>query len=638
MLASDRKQMHDKAIVPTRRLPCGAETLPAAAGVEFRVWAPQCNSVSVVLEGTTVKQLVRDGEGYYFGVLPEAKHGSLYQYQLNQGDLLPDPVSRFQPMGPHGPSQVIDPDLFQWTDQDWPGVLLRGQVLYEMHIGSFTTEGTWAAATLQLPALKDTGITVIEVMPVADFPGRFGWGYDGVNLFAPTRLYGSPDDFRRFVDRAHALGMGVILDVVYNHLGPDGNYLARYSPHYFTRKHTTDWGEAINFDGEHAGPVREFYLANAGYWISEYHLDGLRLDATQNIYDDSKDHILAEVTRAVRRAAGKRSTIIVAENEPQDVKLTAPLHDGGYGIDALWNDDLHHAAMVALSGHNDAYYTDYLGTPQEFISAAKYGYLYQGQWYKWQKKRRGTSSLHLNPETFVTFIQNHDQIANSARGLRAQYLGAPGVHRALTALVLLGPGTPMLFQGQEFASSAPFLFFADHTAELNVLIREGRREFLAQWRTLRKPEMQSQFADPADAATFERCKLDHSEREKHAGIYALHRDLLKLRREDPVFSAQRPRALDGAVLAPQAFVLRFFSEDHPDRLLIVNLGIDAQLNPSPEPLLAPPANMRWHTLFSTEDPLYGGCGTPALDTNQSWFIPGCAAVALAGRPVKEARK
>ncbi|HUS05760.1 MAG TPA: malto-oligosyltrehalose trehalohydrolase [Bryobacteraceae bacterium] len=630
--------MHDKGISSSRRLPVGAELLPDRAGVEFRVWAPKCRKVSVVLEGTTEKELVPDHQQYYSGVVSEATHGSLYQFRLDHSDLVPDPVSRFQPQGPHGPSQVIDPAMFGWSDEHWRGVRLPGQVLYEMHVGTFTSEGTWNAAARELPALQDTGITVIEMMPVADFPGTFGWGYDGVNLFAPTRLYGTPDDLRAFVDRAHNLGIAVLLDVVYNHLGPDGNYLAKFSPDYFSKRHTTDWGEAINFDGENCGPVREYFIANAGYWIDEFHLDGLRLDATQNIYDDSANHILAEVTRQVRRCAGGRSTILIAENEPQDVKLVAPLESGGYGIDALWNDDLHHSAMVAISGHNDAYYTDYLGRPQEFISAAKYGYLYQGQWYKWQKQRRGTSSLHLKPETFVTFIQNHDQVANSARGLRASYLGAPGVYRTLTTLMLLGPGTPMLFQGQEFASSAPFLYFADHKAELNVLIREGRREFLSQWRSLRNKEMQNYFPDPAEFATFQKCKLDHSERERNAEAYRLHRDLLKLRREDAVFRRQRRQGLDGSVLGDHALLLRFFGEDEPDRLLLLNLGIDLELNPAPEPLLAPPAEMQWKVLLSTEDAAYGGAGLPSFDTEGNWILPGHAAIVLCGEAVPEVRQ
>ena len=435
-------------------------------GVHFRVWASQRCHVEVVLEGgpgqrpgaePRVVALMPEASGYFSGLVAGADAGTLYRYRLDgEATLYPDPASRFQPRGPHGPSQVIDPDSFDWHDSLWPGVPLIGQVIYEMHLGTFTSEGTWEAASRELPELAKVGITVIEIMPIADFPGRFGWGYDGVNLFAPTRLYGTPDDCRRFVDRAHALGLGVILDVVYNHFGPDGNYLMRFSPEYFSARYTTDWGEAINFDDEHAGPVREFFLANAGYWIDEFHFDGLRLDATQNIYDSSSDHILAAVARVVRQAAHGRATLLVAENERQQTHMVRPPAQGGYGLDALWNDDFHHSAMVALTGRNEAYYTDHHGTPQEFISALKWGYLYQGQWYTWQQQRRGTPAFGLQPATFVTFIQNHDQIANSGRGLRCHRLTSPGRSKALTAVMLLGPGTPMLFQGQEFAASSPF--------------------------------------------------------------------------------------------------------------------------------------------------------------------------------------
>ena len=497
-----------------------------------------------------------------------------------------------------------------------------------MHIGTFTPEGTWASAMRELPELAALGITVLEVMPVAEFPGRFGWGYDGVDFFAPTRLYGEPDDFRRFVDRAHALGMGVILDVVYNHVGPDGNYLKQFSEAYFTDRYSTDWGEAINFDGANAGPVREFFLANAGYWIAEFHLDGLRLDATQNIYDQSSEHILAALTRRVRQMAGGRSTIIVAENEPQHVQLVQPQEQGGYGIDALWNDDFHHSAMVALTGQNEAYYSDYLGKPQEFISAVKWGYLYQGQWYTWQKQRRGTPGLGLQPATFVTFLQNHDQVANSARGQRCHVFTSPGCYKALTAVMLLGPGTPMLWQGQEFAASSPFFFFADHQQELAKLVSQGRVEFLSQFQGIATPEMQAYLPDPADPETFERSKLDFSEREQHAEMYQLHRDLLQLRREDAVFRAQRRGGVDGAVLGPEAFVLRFFGENGQDRLLLVNLGLALALSPVPEPLLAPPEGMQWETGWSSEDPQYGGGGTPPLETEEHWQIPGQAAVVL----------
>jgi maltooligosyltrehalose trehalohydrolase len=620
--------------VEARRRSVGAELLGDGA-VHFRVWAPIRRRVAVVVEGGPTVDLEPQTDGYFAGFAP-ASAGTRYRYRLDDDPALyPDPASRFQPDGPHGPSEVVDPTAFDWTDADWGGIGVRGQVIYEMHVGTFTPEGTWAAAVRQLSALKDVGVTVIEVMPVADFPGRFGWGYDGVNLFAPTRLYGRPDDFRTFVDRAHALGLGVILDVVYNHLGPDGNYLKQFADGYFSKGHTTEWGEAINYDGELSGPVREFFTANAAYWIDEFHLDGLRLDATQSIFDDSQRHVLVDVGDACRRAAGKRSVILVNENEPQHVKLIRPVAEGGYGLDMMWNDDFHHAAMVALTGRNEAYYTDYLGSPQEFISAAKYGYLYQGQWYRWQKKRRGSPTFGIPPAAFVTFIQNHDQVANSGRGLRAHALTSPGRYRAITALLLLAPGTPMLFQGQEFAASTPFYFFADHNPELAKLVCKGRAEFLAQFPSVAEPDMLACLPAPADPATFERCKLDPVERERNSLVVDLHRDLLTLRREEPAFRAQRPGGVDGAVLGPEAFVLRFFGDEPggpDDRLLVVNLGRDLHLNPAPEPLLSPPEGRRWQTQWSSEDPKYGAGGTPPVDTaDDNWHVPGQAAVVL--RPV-----
>jgi maltooligosyltrehalose trehalohydrolase len=620
-----------------RQFPVGAEVIPE--GVHFRVWAPKGRRVEVVLEtpepgggprAGRAFALEFEGNGYFSGRVGEAAVGTLYRYRLDGGpQSYPDPASRYQPEGPHGPSQVIDPRAYRWSDGGWRGCGLPGQVLYEMHIGTFTPEGTWAAAERELPELARLGVTVLEVMPVAEFPGRFGWGYDGVDLYAPTRLYGSPDDFRHFVDRAHAASLGVILDVVYNHVGPDANYLKQFADDYFTNRYKNEWGEAINFDGANAGPVREFFAANAAYWVEEFHLDGLRLDATQQIFDQSPEHILAVLGRRVREAARGRATLVVAENEPQHARLVQPPERGGYGLDALWNDDFHHSALVALSGHNPAYYTDYLGTAQELVSAVKWGFLYQGQRYKWQKKRRGAPALDLLPAHFVTFLENHDQVANSGRGLRSRQLTSPGRYRALTALLLLAPGTPMLFQGQEFAASSPFLFFADHNPELARLVFKGRNQFLAQFPSLAQPEGQALLQDPADPTVFESCKLDFGERERHTGAYALHRDLLRLRREDPAFRAQRPRGVDGAVLGEHAFVLRYFVEGGADRLLVVNLGRDLHLAPAPEPLLAPPEGKRWQTLWSSEHPRYGGCGTPPLDTDDNWRIPGEAAVVLA---------
>jgi maltooligosyltrehalose trehalohydrolase len=621
--------------LPRRRLPIGAESL-REGGVHFRVWAPPRTLVEVVLgdesAGHTVS-LAPEGNGYFSGTSLDAGPGTRYRFRLDEDDTLyPDPASRFQPEGPSGPSIVVDPGAFTWTDGEWRGASIRGQVIYEMHVGTFTSARTWAAAMRELRELARLGVTCVEVMPIGEFPGRFGWGYDGVDLFAPSHLYGEPDDLRRFVDQAHGHGLAVILDVVYNHLGPDANYLKRFSPAYFSDRHKTDWGEALNFDGPDSEPVREFFLANARAWIEEFHFDGLRLDATQSIYDDSPEHLLTALAREVREAARGRATIIVAENEPQHTRLVRPIERGGYGLDALWNDDLHHSAVVALTGKNEAYYTDYKGAPQEFISAAKWGCLYQGQRYKWQRGRRGTPALDLPPAAFVNFIENHDQVANSAHGHRLHQLTSPGRYRAMTAYLLLAPGTPMLFQGQEFASSAPFHYFADHQGELGAKVREGRAAFLAQFPSIATPQVMALLPDPTAMETFERCTLDFEERRSHESIYLMHRDLLRLRREDPVLSAQQPRGLDGAVLGPEAFVLRFFGEGGGDRLLVVNLGADLTLNPAPEPLLAPPADALWRILWSSDEVRYGGSGVAPIETRQNWCISGHAAVVLAPQP------
>ena len=615
----------------SRRLPIGAEPTPEG-GVHFRLWAPKARSVEVVFEGDSVPSLRLEAEpdGYFSGSSPDAGAEALYRFRLDGGDALyPDPASRYQPHGPHGPSQVIAPDQFPWTDSAWKGVTPERQVLYELHVGTFTREGTWDAAAAKLPQLVEVGITCLEVMPVADFPGDFGWGYDGVDLFAPTRLYGNPDDFRRFVDRAHALGLGVILDVVYNHLGPDGNYLKVFSDDYFSTRHKTDWGEALNYDGKNSGPVREFFVSNARHWISEYHLDGFRFDATQNIYDDSGEHVLAAITRAARQAAGHRQIYLVAENEPQETCVVRPPERGGFGMNGLWNDDFHHSAMVAMTGHNEAYFSDYFGTPQELISAIKWGYLFQGQRSCHQRKYRGTPAFDLPPTAFVNFIENHDQLANFVQGKRRYWTAASGRLKAITALMLLSPQTPMFFQGQEWGASAPFVYFAHHNPELAKLVRKGRGEFLCQFPSAATPEMKACMPDPADRKTFEMCRLDWSERDRHIRTLQFHKDLLRLRREDPVFSRQERGRVDGAVLGPEAFVLRFFADAGDDRLLLVNLGRDLLLNPSPEPLMAPPFGKKWKVLWSSEHPSYGGCGMPPIDCETGCAIFGQSATVLA---------
>ncbi|WP_046862640.1 malto-oligosyltrehalose trehalohydrolase [Microvirga massiliensis] len=613
-----------------RRYPIGAE--PTENGTSFRVWAPSRDTVAVVLEDGTEHPLDREPTGHFSGVVPNARTGTPYRFRLDTDETLyPDPASRFQPDGPHGPSQVLDSTRYAWRDGNWRGAKLQGQVIYEMHVGTFTPEGTWTAAIDKLPNLKGIGITLIEMMPVNDFPGRFGWGYDGVDLFAPTGRYGSPDDLRAFVDAAHQFGIGVILDVVYNHFGPDGNYLAQFTPDYFTDRYENEWGAAINFDGPNAEGVREFFISNARYWIDEFHFDGLRLDATQSIHDSSQKHIITELTRAAREAASGREIIVIGENEPQLTDLVRPSEKGGYGLDALWNDDFHHSAMVALTGRRQAYYTDHAGAPQEFISSAKYGYLFQGQIYSWQGKRRGTPGLDIPPAHFVNFVQNHDQIANSGRGRRFHQRTSPGRARAMTALMLLLPGTPMLFQGQEFWASTPFLYFADHKPELGRLVRKGREEFLSQFPNIASEEMSEHLADPRSPETFESCRLDWAEFDRNVEAVALHRDLLKLRRDHSAFARQRPGALDGAVLGSEAFVLRFFGDAGDDRLLLVNLGLDLDLRSIPDPLVAPPEDRLWYVLWSSEHPSYGGSGTPPIETESGWHLPGHAAVVMAAQ-------
>ncbi|MBA2305670.1 MAG: malto-oligosyltrehalose trehalohydrolase [Acidobacteria bacterium] len=610
-----------------RRLPCGVE-VQRGGGVHVRVWAPACRRVEVVDPGPDSSRwtLDRDAEGYHAGFIKALAAGARYWFALDGDRLRPDPCSRFQPEGPHGPSEVVDPDAFAWTDSTWTGVSPRGQVLYEMHVGTFTPDGTWRAAREQLPALADLGLTIIEMMPVAECPGRFGWGYDGVDLYAPMHQYGGPDDLRGFVDAAHALGLGVILDVVYNHLGPDGNYLAEFSPDYFTDKYRNDWGRAINFEGPQA--ARELFVANAGYWIDEFHFDGLRLDATQDIKDASPEHVIRAIATRARQAAGDRTIYIVGENEPQDSVLLKPQADGGHGLDALWNDDFHHCALVAMTGRREAYYQGYKGSVQELISCSKYGFLYQGQYYAWQKQRRGTPTLDLAASSFVTYLENHDQVANSAFGTRLHHLVSPGRCRALTALLLLGPATPMLFQGQEFHASSPFRYFADHKEELHQPIRAGRRAFLAQFESLKDPEVVRRLPAPDDPVNFERSKLDPAERASHTEAMALHRDLIALRRTDPVISGGVGR-IDGAVLAPGALVLRLFGGARGDRLLIINLGCDLDLTPAPEPLLAPGADDNWQVLWSSESVRYGGQGTAPVNPDREWHLQGEAAVLLA---------
>jgi len=619
-----------------RRYPIGAE-LVGENQTHFRVWAPKARELDVVLEdaadGTPTSCALTAEPGGYFSGAASAGAGARYRFQVNRAEIsYPDPASRFQPDGPHGSSCIVDPTKFPWSDAEWPGLKLKGQVIYEMHIGTFTRDGTWRTAAEQLPELALIGITAIEMMPIAEFPGRFGWGYDGVDLFAPSHLYGTPDDLRAFIDHAHSLGIGVILDVVYNHFGPDGNYLGIFSDDYLIRGKGHEWGDVINFDGPNSGPVREFFITNGRYWIEEFHFDGFRFDATHAIGDNSEEYIIGAVSRAARKAAGARPIILIAENDLQEARMTRPQDKRGDGLDAMWNDDFHHSAIAALTGRNVGYFSDYSGNPQEFISAAKYGFLYQGQARSWRKILRGTPTFGIPADAFVCFIENHDQIANTGPSERPRFQTTAGRYRAMTALLLLGPWTPLLFQGEEFGASSPFLFFADvGDASVRHETRKGRAELLAPFLSLSEEETLRSLPAPDDPEAFSRCKLDFSERERNRELYDLHMDLLKLRLEDSRFRQQGSGGIDGAVLGSASFVLRYFSKQNDDRLLLVNFGGRQVLHPASEPLLAPPAGYRWETLWTSNLQRYGGADAVATATADQWILPAESAVAL--RPI-----
>jgi maltooligosyltrehalose trehalohydrolase len=616
------------AAYAARRLAIGAEIV-APFTVSFRVWAPDHTSLQVVVDDA-VHELRPDGDGYFRADVA-AHVGSRYGFRLGPNDdkLYPDPASRFQPDGPHGLSAVVDPAAYEWRDLGWRGVRLPGQVIYELHIGTFTTPGTWRAAAAHLERLRDLGVTLLQVMPIADFPGEFGWGYDGVNWFAPTRLYGDPDDVRRFVDDAHALGLGVLLDVVYNHFGPSGNYLGRFARDYFTERHATDWGAGINFDGPRAEHVRELVLANVEHWVREFHIDGFRLDATHAIQDESEEHLLAALVTRARAAGEGRDVLIVAENDLNEASLVRPGAEGGHGLDALYSEDFHHTTRVVLTGQRDAYYSDFTGSAEELLAAARWGFLFQGQHYGWRGRDhgRGMPALDLSPERFICFLENHDQVANSSTGRRLTELAGPGPLRALTALLLLGPCTPMLFQGQEYGSTRPFHFFADHEPDLAALIRTGRTRFLSQFTRCADAEVCATEPAPDARATFLASTLEREDSPRTRAWWRLHQDLLRMRREDPVLS-RRDLRWEGTTLDDRRLLLRAIPHARADRLIVVNLGADFDLARATHPFVAPPAGTHWSVLWSSESIAYGGAGTPPLD-DRRWLAPGYSTLLLA---------
>ena len=592
--------------------------------VVFTVWAPRQHSVAVVLDDDIERDMERLQDGYFQLRVPRIGAGQRYWFKLAEGRK-PDPVSRFQPDGVFGPSMVVDPAAFTWSDQQWPGAAPRHrQVVYEMHLGTFTTRGTWAAARERLPELAALGITTIEVMPVSEFAGRFGWGYDGVFLFAPYHHYGTPDEARRFIDTAHALGLAVILDVVYNHIGPVGNVLNHFSDTYFS-EHESEWGRGFNLDGPDSTPVRQFMRANVLSWMQEYHFDGLRFDAVHAIIDHSPEPLVDELTRCAREACAPRRLYMVAENEAQEVAYLTSPEKGQRGVDGIWNEDWHHAAFVALTGRREAYFTDYSGTALELAAMARWNLLYQGQWYTWQKKRRGSDARHLPGSAFVWFLENHDQVANTGFGTRLHHSVDPALWRAVTTALLLGPGVPMLFQGQERAVTAPFTYFADHEGELAELVRKGREEFLAQFPTLRDPQARRRMPAPSDEDAFRRCRIDWAESDEATHAWKLHVDLISMRREDPVLAhAGTPEVVIGSSAPTDTVLILRYERQSDERLMLVNLGSSTTLQMN-DPLLAAPPWQRWSLTWCSEHVGYGGRGIADSFGDGPWTLqPHCA--------------
>jgi maltooligosyltrehalose trehalohydrolase len=517
-------------------------------GCEFRVWAPSAQSVTLRLTGQrgTRDWPMHRAEDGHFVFETRARAGDRYFYIVDQNKPVPDPVSRLLPEGVHGRTEIVDPENFSWTDQGWRGLPLRDYVIYELHIGTFTTEGTFDAAIARLPYLKKLGITVVEIMPVAAFPGTRNWGYDGVSPYAVQASYGGPDGLKRLVNAAHEIGLGVILDVVYNHLGNEGNYLRFFGP-YFTGKHKTPWGEAINYDQPGSAGVRRYFVENALYWIGEYHFDGLRLDAVQTIHDDSRQHILAEIAENVSTQAQelRRTVCVIAETDENDARLVLPARSGGYGLDAIWSDDFHHAVHAFFTGERKGYYQDF-GRPEQIVRALQDGFVYQGEPFQfWDGQPRGASSAGMPAPAHVVCVQNHDQVGNRARGERLTALIPRGARMLAAALLLLSPATPLLFMGQEFDETNPFLFFTDYgDPALQKAISEGRRQEFKDFDFAGE-----QVPDPQDPATFARSKLHWQLSEGENSMLDWYASLLALRRKYIVNAERTCRAelVDGVI-------------------------------------------------------------------------------------------
>ena len=517
-------------------MPFGAEVQPDGS-VRFRLWAPAAKNVSLRLENvkTDPLPLSPSSQGWFELTTNQAGAGSLYRFQIDGKIEVPDPASRFQPHDVHGPSEVINPSAFEWTDTHWRGRSWEQAVIYELHVGTFTPEGSFRGVEQKLDYLRDLGITAIELMPLSDFPGSRNWGYDGVLPYAPDSSYGRPEDLKRLIQSAHAKGMMVFLDVVYNHFGPEGNYLHQYAPQLFTNRHHTPWGDAINFDGPDSRTVRDFFIHNALYWLDEYHFDGLRLDAVHAIVDDSKPGILTELAETVRNRFGSERHIhLILENGDNIAGYLQRDQNGAVHLyNAQWNDDIHHAMHVLLTGESDGYYADYMQHPMRHLCRClREGFAFQGDYSEYHASHRGEPSTELPPSAFISFLQNHDQIGNRAFGERITQLAAAEAVRAAMEILLLAPSPPLLFMGEEFGATTPFLFFCDFHGDLAAAVTNGRRNEFARFSKFSSAEVRDSIPDPNADQTFLRSKLDWNSLQdtSHSRWLQLYRELLALRR------------------------------------------------------------------------------------------------------------
>jgi maltooligosyltrehalose trehalohydrolase len=592
-----------------------------AGGISYAVWAPDQAMVAVQIRRSDGKlarlAMQPEEDGYHAAIDPDGRAGDRYGFEVTGGTVLPDPVSRFQPDGVHGWSQCIDPGRYAWRCPGWVRPGWKGQSIYELHVGTFTAEGTFRAAAARLEHVARLGVEAIEIMPVADFAGSRNWGYDGVALYAPARCYGAPDDLRHLVDVAHALGLAVVLDVVYNHLGPDGNYLARFAQAYFDPDRHTPWGQGFNLTGPHSGPVREYFLGNVAYWLDDFRFDGLRLDATHALGDDT-------LIEEMAAAAHARGAFVIAEDERNSCAILRRPDGTGAGLDAAWADDFHHQVRVALTGVADGYFQNYTGSAEAMVRTMEQGWFFTGQPYSsWNGRPRGEPGAHLPPHRFVYCIENHDQVGNRARGERLEHLIAPAAYRAASALLCLSPYPPLLFMGQEWAASTPFLFFTDHHGELGRLISAGRRKEFASsglWG--------DQVPDPQAASTFARSKLSWDEQREspHAGVLALYQECLQ-QRARWLHGAATDRARWRVTSVGDVIVVRYFGANgEPDRVLLAALRGAARVSLATNPLLQPPRPSQWRLVLDSNtvgdraagevDPavLWSGAGQRTLDS------------------------